>query len=144
MRSSEGWACGGISGSNGRNYSQARDLGPSRRSVSCITRIFAADVSGVYQRRLIGRESCPVWVAKENCYNNASVERFFSSLKNELFHYKRFGNSAKAHREIFDFIKLFYCPRRLRLSLGCRSPAEFDRSNSAPSSPTHFLGTTPF
>ena len=41
---------------------------------------------------------------KGNCYDNAVVESFFSTLKNELVHDQRFHTREEAHAAVFEFI----------------------------------------
>lgn len=65
---------------------------------------------------------------KGNCYDNAVVESFFSTLKNELVHHRQFQDRAEARRAIFDFIEGFYNRQRLHQALGYRSPEEFERA----------------
>ncbi len=45
---------------------------------------------------------------KGNCYDNAVVESFFSSLKNELIHHRNYHTRDEARTEIFEYIELFY------------------------------------
>jgi putative transposase len=57
-------------------------------------------------------------------YDNAMVESFFSSLKNELTHHVRFDDQNHARSHVFDYIELFYNRRRKHQSLGYRTPME--------------------
>jgi len=59
-------------------------------------------------------------------YDNAVVESFFSSLKNELTHHERFETVDDARGKIFDYIEVFYNRQRKHQALGYRSPAEFE------------------
>lgn len=63
---------------------------------------------------------------KGNCYDNAVVESFFSSLKNELVHGRDYHAREEAKMEIFKYIELFYNRQRLHQSLGYQTPAEYD------------------
>jgi putative transposase len=45
---------------------------------------------------------------KGNCYDNAVVESFFSSLKNEIVHHQDYHTRDQARTEIFEYIELFY------------------------------------
>ena len=45
---------------------------------------------------------------KGNCYDNAFIESFFSSLKYELVYHQRFVTRAQARTAIFDYIETFY------------------------------------
>jgi putative transposase len=60
-------------------------------------------------------------------YDNAAVETFFSSLKNELTHHEQFSTIDEARRKLFDYIEVFYNRQRKHQSLGYRSPVEFER-----------------
>lgn len=65
-----------------------------------------------------------------NCYDNATVESFFSSLKNELTRHRRFAQQAEARYAIAEYIEVFYNRQRLHQALGYRSPEEFERQES--------------
>jgi len=47
------------------------------------------------------------------CYDNAAMESFWSTLKTELLPTGRFENLAHARTAIFEYIHLFYNPKRL-------------------------------
>ena len=59
-------------------------------------------------------------------YDNAVMESFFSSLKQELTHHERFSDREEARSKEFDYIEVFYNRQRLHSSLGYRSPAMFE------------------
>lgn len=63
---------------------------------------------------------------KGNCYDNAVVESFFSSLKNELIHHCDYHTRQEARTDIFDYIELFYNRQRMHESLGYHTPAAYD------------------
>ncbi len=63
---------------------------------------------------------------KGNCYDNASIESFFSSLKYELVYHHRFATRAQARTAIFDYIETFYNPTRLHSSLDYQTPTHFE------------------
>jgi len=60
-----------------------------------------------------------------DCYDNAAMESFFSTLKSELG--ERFDSCAEAKMELFDYLEVFYNQRRRHSTLGQISPAEFER-----------------
>lgn len=69
---------------------------------------------------------------KGNPYDNAVVESFFSSLKNELTHHRSFSNQNQARSEIFNYIEIFYNRKRAHATLQYISPVDFEeRSNNA-------------
>ena len=60
-----------------------------------------------------------------NCWDNAVMEAFFSSLKSELA--DRFDSCGEAKMELFDYIEVFYNQQRRHSTLGQISPAAFER-----------------
>ncbi len=64
-----------------------------------------------------------------NCYDNAVMESFFSTLKSELG--ERFESHGDAKMELFDYIEVFYNQRRRHSTLGQISPAEYERRSHA-------------
>jgi len=63
---------------------------------------------------------------KENCYDNAFIESFWSSLKYELVYHHQFATRAQARTAIFDYIESFYNRSRLHSSLDYLSPNNFE------------------
>jgi putative transposase len=63
---------------------------------------------------------------KGNCYDNAYIESFWSSLKYEVVYHRRFATRAEARSAIFDYIESFYNRTRLHSSLGYVSPVMFE------------------
>ncbi len=61
-----------------------------------------------------------------NCYDNAFIESFWSSLKYELVYHRRFATFAEARTAIFDYIETFYNRTRLHSSLAYTSPNKFE------------------
>lgn len=68
---------------------------------------------------------------KATCYDNATMESFWSTLKIELIYRHKFASRQQAGREIFDYIEVFYNRRRLHSALGYRSPEHFEREHIA-------------
>lgn len=65
-----------------------------------------------------------------NCYDNATMEAFWSSLKNELIHRRRFATRAEARTAIFDYIEGFYNRTRRHSALGYQSPLDYESTLS--------------
>jgi transposase InsO family protein len=65
-----------------------------------------------------------------NCYDNAAMESFWSTLKLELVYRRRFTSHRQAQSEIFDFIEAFYNRQRRHTSLGGLSPTDFELQNN--------------
>ncbi len=63
---------------------------------------------------------------KGNCWDNACVESFFGSLKNELVSFERFKTREEAQQKIFEWIEVFYNRIRRHSTLGQLSPVDFE------------------
>jgi putative transposase len=63
---------------------------------------------------------------KGNCYDNAFIESFWSSLKYEVVYHQRFASFAEARCALFNYIETFYNRTRLHSSLAYRSPIHFE------------------
>jgi putative transposase len=68
---------------------------------------------------------------KANCYDNATMESFWSTLKIELVYRRKFASRQQAQCEIFDYIEVFYNRQRAHSALGYRSPEQFEREQNA-------------
>ena len=62
-----------------------------------------------------------------NCWDNAAMESFFSSLKTERTARTTYRTRDHAKADVFDYIERFYNPRRRHSTLGYLSPMEFER-----------------
>ena len=62
-----------------------------------------------------------------NCYDNAPMESFWGSLKNELVHHRRYDTRAEVIREITEYIEIFYNRFQRHSRLGYLSPAVVTR-----------------
>lgn len=60
-----------------------------------------------------------------DCWDNAPMESFWGTLKNELVHHRRFHTRAQAIQEITEYIEIFYNRQRKQARLGYLSPAAF-------------------
>ena len=63
---------------------------------------------------------------KGNCWDNACVESFFSTLKVECVYQRRYRTRDEARRELFEWMELYYNRQRRHSTLGYRSPAQFE------------------
>jgi len=61
-----------------------------------------------------------------NCYDNAPMESWFSTLKSELG--ERFESPADAKDQLFGYIEVFYNQQRMHSAIGYAAPAEFERA----------------
>jgi putative transposase len=67
-----------------------------------------------------------------NCYDNAFIESFWSTLKYELVYHHRFATRVEARTAIFDYIETFYNRSRLHSSLAYTSPLQFESQLNQP------------
>ena len=81
--------------------------------------------SGDYQAVLEANGITCSMSRRGNCYDNAVMESFFSSVKSEVA--DRFNSCGEAKMELFDYIEVFYNQRRRHSTLGQISPAAFER-----------------
>lgn len=65
---------------------------------------------------------------KDNPYDNAHMESCFSRLKAELMQRRAFRDAEHCRAEIFEFIEMYYNPKRLHSSLGYLSPNEYEKN----------------
>lgn len=63
---------------------------------------------------------------KGDCWDNAPVESFFGSLKQELVFHQKYPTRFHARQSIFEYIERFYNCRRLHSTLGFKSPARYE------------------
>jgi putative transposase len=61
-----------------------------------------------------------------NCWDNAAMESFFSSLKTERTARKTYRTRDEAKADVFDYIERFYNPKRRHSTIGYISPMEFE------------------
>ncbi len=82
-----------------------------------------------YQAILDARGITGSMSRRGDCYDNAVMESFFSTVKSELA--DRFASFGEAKMELFDYIEVFYNQRRRHSTLGQISPAAFERRGAA-------------
>ena len=77
---------------------------------------------------LLRREGFTISMSRRgSCHDNAPVESFFGTLKNEL-HLRGdpFETHEEARRAIFEYIEIFYNRQRRHSTLGNQAPAEYE------------------
>ena len=55
---------------------------------------------------------------KGDCWDNAVMESFWSTLKTELVNLEHYATHEQARASIFEYIEVFYNRKRLHSSLG--------------------------
>jgi putative transposase len=103
--------------------------------------IFHSDRGCQYTSRAVGEKLRALGVlqsmsAQGNCYDNARVEAFFSSLKTECFPLSNcFVSQAQARREIFEYIEIYYNNQRLHSALDYHTPHQYEAAWKAETNP---------
>jgi putative transposase len=69
---------------------------------------------------------------KADCWDNAVMESFWGTLKNEWVHHQKYKTRAEAKTDIFEYIESFYNTFRLHSTLGYMSPADFEAAHPDP------------
>jgi transposase InsO family protein len=81
-----------------------------------------------YQALLRRYGITPSMSRKGNCYNNAYMESFFSTLKRELVYGERYRTWEEARLSIFEYVEVFYNRVRKHSGLGYKSPVQYEKS----------------
>lgn len=100
---------------------------PSRRTVHHSDR-GTAYTSAAYRAALTTRGLLVSMSRPGNCWDNAAVESFFSTLKQEAG--DRWATHAEAATAIGHYIEAFYNPVRLHSTLGYQAPVAFEEATS--------------
>jgi putative transposase len=82
--------------------------------------------SGDYRERLRAAGVETSMSRTGNCYDNAMIESFWGKLKTEMVNHRTFATHEEARVAIFEYIEMFYNPKRLHAGLGYLSPAQFE------------------
>jgi putative transposase len=79
-----------------------------------------------YQKRLKECKMICSMSRKGNCYDNAVIESYHSTLKKELVYRVSFKTKKMAQEKIYRYLEFFYNRKRKHSSLGYRSPVLFE------------------
>jgi putative transposase len=100
-----------------------------------------AQFASAAYRHTLGQHGLTASMARKgNCYDNAFIESFWSSLKYELVYHHRFQTLAEARTALFDYIEIFYNRIRLHSSLDYLSPIKFE-SKLNPNRPKELISS---
>lgn len=81
---------------------------------------------GAYQALLAAHGVVPSMSGAGNCYDNAVVESFFSTLEFELIRQRPWATPTEAREAVRRYIEQWYNPRRRHSTLRYRSPMEYE------------------
>ena len=86
--------------------------------------------SSDFRQALASSQAQPSMSRQGNCYDNAAMEAFWSTLKLELVYRQRFATRQAARAALFDYIEIFYNRQRRHSALGYATPAAFETQNN--------------
>lgn len=86
--------------------------------------------SEAFQRLMADHGDTRLMSRAGNCWDNAAMESFFSSLKTERTARKTYRTRDEARADVFDYIECFYNPRRRHSTLGYLSPIAFEEQEA--------------
>lgn len=66
-----------------------------------------------------------------NCWDNAAMESFFSTLKTERLGRRQYRTRNELRADVFDYIERFYNPKRRHSTIGYISPIQFENLKCA-------------
>ena len=78
-----------------------------------------------YQALLAELQMVPSMSRKGNCWDNAPMESWFNSLKNERVFHRCYSTRAEAKADLFDYIEVFYNRKRRHSGLKYQIPSQF-------------------
>jgi putative transposase len=84
--------------------------------------------SHAYQQLLKQHGMIPSMSRKGNCWDNAPVERFFSSLKREWTGDRLYRTRQQAIADIREYVAVYYNSRRLHSTLGYKTPMDYEKT----------------
>ena len=68
----------------------------------------------------------PSMSRRGNCHDNAVAESFFQLLKRERIRRRTYLTREAARQDVFDYIEMFYNPKRKHTNNGMLSPVDFE------------------
>ncbi len=82
-----------------------------------------------YRQELERRGLVASMSRRGNCYDNAAMEAFWSTLKREALEQSADWSKNRVRREVFEYVESNYNRSRLHSSLGYQSPVDFEQKN---------------
>lgn len=84
--------------------------------------------SSGYRKQLEVFNMEPSMSRKGNCWDNSPTERFFGTLKGELYNSLFPHSRSDAKREVIKYIEMFYNSNRLHSTLGYQTPMSYEKA----------------
>lgn len=81
-----------------------------------------------YWKQLVSMGARPSMSRTGCCYDNAAMESFFHTLKDEFVHQRRWATRDEARRDLFAYIEGYYNRQRIHSALGYLTPDQAERT----------------
>jgi transposase InsO family protein len=88
--------------------------------------------SDAFQKQLADHQFVQSMSRKGDCWDNAAMESFFGTLKQELIHRVEYKTRRSAVRDIFQWIESWYNRHRRHSYLGYESPDNYEKASLQP------------
>jgi len=85
--------------------------------------------SEAFRNLLKNKNVKPSMSRRGNCYDNAYVESWFSSLKKEWIYRRQYSTASELRTLVFEYIETWYNKKRKHSSLGNLSPEMYRKKN---------------
>jgi putative transposase len=73
-----------------------------------------------------------------NCHDNAVMESFFGTLKQELVYREDYATREEGRQSLFRYIEVFYNRQRFHSTLGYLSPIQYEENRKLPHPSAHY------
>lgn len=87
--------------------------------------------SKAYRNFMNEKNVIPSMSRRGNCYDNAYVESWFSSLKKEWIYRSQYSTESELRALVFEYIETWYNTKRRHSSLGYQSPVKYKTINQS-------------
>ena len=94
--------------------------------LTCVPAAHSQYASKQYRKLLMESDFVGSMSRKGDCWDNAVVESFFGSLKQERVQWRSYQTRREAQQDILNYIAMFYNSNRLHSTLGYLSPNDFE------------------
>lgn len=81
-------------------------------------------------RRLLESLTLDQREQRGNCHDNAVAESFFNLLKRERIRRRTYKTRKEDRQDVFDYIEMFYNPKRKHARNGRLSPVNYERQQN--------------
>jgi putative transposase len=87
--------------------------------------------SEAYRNMLKNHNVMPSMSRRGNCYDNAYVESWFSSLKKEWIYRRKYSSEKELRALVFEYIEIWYNRKRKHSAIGNVSPLDYKHQQTA-------------